>query len=140
MINYGHVTGTKVYMGKNFSFYGQNISSEAPIPSIFLKCFIKIKISIVINYDPRLPSIPSVVHKHAKTLLMDPEMKMTFSEGFQIGFKRYRNLKEFICRSKLYDVGQSRRNETRGATRGWKKCDRCIACSRSVNKCNFSSS
>ena len=67
-------------------------------------------------------------------------MKEIFSEGFQIGFKRYRNLKYYICKSKLYDIGQSRKNEMRGATKGWKKCYKCTACTRSANKCNFTSS
>ena len=99
------------------------------------------KLTLVITYDPRLPSIPSVVHKHARTLLMDAEMRQTFSDGFQVGFKRYRNLKEFICRSKLYDVaGLSRRNEPRAVTKGWKKCNKCTACSRSANMSSFKSS
>ena len=67
-------------------------------------------------------------------------MKDIFTEGFQIGFKRYRNLKEYLCRSRLYDINVPRRNETRAATKGWRKCNRCTTCSRSTNLINFKSS
>merc|ERR1712111_181687 len=98
------------------------------------------KLTFVITYDPRLPPIPSVVHKHARTLMMDNQMKDTFEAGFQIAFKRYRNVKEYLCRAKLYQTG-SRRNESRtSTTKGWRKCERCITCSRSSNITRFKSS
>ena len=55
-------------------------------------------------------------------------MRETFSDGFQIGFKIYRNLKELFCHSKLYDIAQPRRNETGGVTKVSTKCHKCIAC------------
>ena len=74
------------------------------------------------TYDPRLPPMSSVVQKHFKTLTMDPEMKKVFGEkGMQVAFKRHRNIREFLCRAKLYDQ-QDRRNPTRGAQLGWRQC------------------
>ena len=63
-------------------------------------------------------------------------MKEAFTEGFQVAFKRHRNVKEYLCRARLYDVGP-RRNEARAVTKGWRKCNRCISCSRSRNMTKF---
>ena len=65
--------------------------------------------------------------QHAKTIVMGN----IFSDRFQIGFKSYRNLKELFCHSKIYDIVEPRRNETRGVTRVSTKCHKCIACTRS---------
>ena len=97
------------------------------------------KLTLVLTYDPRLPYIPGVLQKHAKTLKMDSQMQETFADGFQVAFKRHRNVKEFLCRARLYDVGL-RRNETRQATKGWRKCNRCMTCSRSLNVTRYTGS
>ena len=94
------------------------------------------KLTFVITYDPRLPSISGVLHKHARTLMMDADMREKFPSGFQVAFKRHRSIKEFLCRARLYDVGV-RRNETRSATRGWRTCGRCMTCKRSTNRTKF---
>ena len=94
------------------------------------------KTTFVITFDPRLTSIPGVIHKHARTLMKDQHMKEVFQEGFQVAFKRMRNVREYLCRAKLYDIG-SRRNEDRAATKGWRKCDRCVTCKRSKNVTKF---
>ena len=66
-------------------------------------------------------------------------MKDIFKGGFQVAFKRYRNVKEYLCRAKLYEVG-TRKNETRNATKGWRKCERCTTCKMSANITKFRSS
>ena len=71
--------------------------------------------------------------------MMDKQMKETFTNGFQVAFKRHRNVKEFLCRARLHDVG-TRRNETRSVTRGWRKCGKCMTCGRSMNKSRFTGS
>ena len=35
-----------------------------------------------------------VLEKHYKTMTLDPEMKEAFPEGIQVGYRRYRNIKE----------------------------------------------
>ena len=97
------------------------------------------KISFVITYDPRLASIPGVLHKHARTLMMDSHMRETFQDGFQVAFKRHRNVKEFLCRARLYDTGL-RRNDARGVNIGWRKCEKCTTCKRSTHMNQFVSS
>ena len=94
------------------------------------------KTTFVITFDPRLTVIPGVIQKHARTMMMDRHMKHTFKEGFQVAFKRHRNVKEFLCRARLYDVG-TRRNEERAVTKGWRKCNGCMACTRSRNLTKF---
>ena len=94
------------------------------------------KTTFVITFDPRLTSIPGVIHKHARTLMLDSRMKETFSEGFQVAFKRHRNVREFLCRARLYDIDAQRKNQ-RAVTRGWRRCNRCVMCSRSKNLSRF---
>ena len=95
------------------------------------------KTTFVITFDPRLTSVPRTVHKHARTLMMDPHMREIYKEGFQVGFKRHRNIKEFLCRAKLYDTGE---RVMRTATKGWRKCQKCVTCTRSRNVTKFQSS
>ena len=53
-----------------------------------------------------------------------------------MGYKRHRNLRDFLCRAKLYEV-PSRRNPPRATQSGWKKCNRCLTCQHSHNQNNF---
>ena len=61
----------------------------------------KEKNTFVITYDPRLPNAGKVLQKHFKTMTLDPVMQEAFPEGDQVG---YRNLKETLCRARLYDI------------------------------------
>ena len=54
----------------------------------------------------------------------------------QVAYKRHRNIKEFLCRAKLYDV-PDRRNPPRQAQAGWKCCGRCSTCLHSQNMTEF---
>ena len=54
----------------------------------------------------------------------------------QVAFKRHRNIREFLCRAKLYDQ-QDRRNPTRGAQLGWRRCHKCTTCKYSENQTAF---
>ena len=94
------------------------------------------KLTLVVTYDPRLPKMSAVVQKHFKTLVMDPRMKKVFGEGIQVGYKRHRNISEFLCRAKLHEVGD-RRNPPRAVQSGWKRCNRCLTCQHSQNKNTF---
>ena len=63
----------------------------------------KEKTTFVITFDPRLPNMGQVLQKHFKTMTLDPEMKEAFPEGIQVRL-RYRNIKEQLCRARLYDM------------------------------------
>ena len=61
------------------------------------------KMTMVVTYDPRLPNMSAVLQKHFKTLTSDQHMKEVFGKGMQVAHKRYRNIREFVCRAKLYE-------------------------------------
>ena len=63
-------------------------------------------------------------------------MKDVFGKGMQVAYKRHQNIKEFLCRAKLYDV-PDRRNPPRMAQAGWKCCGRCSTCQHSRNQTEF---
>ena len=95
------------------------------------------KLTLVMTYDPRLPKMSAVVHKHFKALMVDPEMRSVFQDkGVQVAFKCHRNIREFLCRAKLYEQND-RRNPIRGAQLGWRRCSKCTTCSHSENKTAF---
>ena len=80
----------------------------------------------VITYDPRLPNIQSIVNKHWRSMkTVDPYLATVFPEPPLTAFKRQRNIKDFIIRSK---VSESRKFPKR-IKLGMKKCEKsCLAC------------
>ena len=80
-------------------------------------------------------NIGNVNHSHYKTMVMDPEMKDIFKDGMVVAYKRHRNIRDFICRAKLYEIGlASNGRPSRAARKGWRKCPKCITCAHSENK------
>ena len=98
----------------------KNLSRKHTLQKVANKS--KKKTTFIITFDPRLPNMGQVLQKHFKTMTLDPELKEAFPEGVQVGFKRYRNIKEQLCRARLYDVIE---RPQRNTTIGWKKCNRC---------------
>ena len=96
------------------------------------------KIAFVTTYDPRLPNINEIVHKHARTLSMDHQMKEIFGDGFVVGYKRYRNIREHVFRGKLFVPQPQIERPRRLATMGWRTCGgKCITCQHSENRLEF---
>ena len=96
------------------------------------------KTAFVTTYDPRLPNISEIVHKHARTLTMDHQMKEIFGDGFVVGYKRYRNIREHVFRGKLFVPQLQIERPRRLATMGWRTCGgKCITCQHSENKLEF---
>ena len=96
------------------------------------------KTDFVTTYHPRLPNISEIVHKHARTLTMDHQMKEIFGDGFVVGYKRYRNIREHVFRGKLFVPQQQIERPRRLATMGWRTCGgKCITCQHSENKLEF---
>ena len=79
----------------------------------------------VISYDPRLPSIPSIVKKHWRSMTQDPRMKEIFPKPPLVAYKRPPNIKEKLIRAKVpkYSEGRPKRNIV-----GMKRCQRCVIC------------
>ena len=94
------------------------------------------KPTMVVTHNPRLPKISSVLQKHFKTLTSDHHMSEIFGKGMQVAYKRYRNVREFVCRAKLYEK-RDRRNPSRASHGGWKCCNRCSTCNHSGNRTSF---
>ena len=55
----------------------------------------------MVTYDPRLPSITKIVHKHWRTMSKDPYLQQVFSEPPRIAYKRPKNIKELIIRARV---------------------------------------
>ena len=78
------------------------------------------KVTFVTTYDPRIANIGAVVKKHFKTMCLDSQMKEVFKGGIQVGYARYRNLREFLVRARLYDINAGQTRPRRAATFGWR--------------------
>lgn len=73
-----------------------------------------------VTYDPRLPSVSQVLRKHFEIAKEDPNFDSTFVEMPLIGYRRSKNLGEYLTRAKLYP-------ETRFQLRnkiGFQRCSR----------------
>ena len=60
-------------------------------------------------------------------------MKEIFGAGMVAAHERYRNVRDFLCRAKLYEPAASGRPQ-RSAKKGWRKCDTCLTCKHSKNR------
>ena len=79
------------------------------------------KTTFVTTYDPRIANVGAVVKKHFKTMCLDSHMKEIFQGGIQVGYRRHRNLREFLVRSRLYDVNPGQQFRPKRVVTGWKK-------------------
>ena len=78
----------------------------------------------VVTYDPRLPSISKIVNKHYRTMIQDPHLKEVFNKPFLIAYKRPKNIRQYLIRSKVPPVV----NRPKRTLPGMKKCGRCLTC------------
>ena len=62
----------------------------------------------VIHYDPRLPSIPTIVQKHWRTMIQDPRLKEVFPAQPLGAYKRSQNIREKLIRSKVPAIQSGR--------------------------------
>ena len=71
-------------------------------------------------YDPRMPSMAKIVHKHYRTMItVDPELKESFPLPFLIAYRRPANLREKLIRAKVPKPTTSRPKRT---IKGMRKC------------------
>ena len=92
----------------------------------------------VINFDPRLPSIPNIIKKHWRTMAQDPRLKEIFPLPPLVAYMRPPNIKDKLIRAKI-----PRPNSTKPKRNlpGMKKCLNCGVCpyvkvGKSVNSTN----
>ena len=83
---------------------------------------------LAVQYDPRLPALPSIVVKHWKTLTSDPEMRTAFPKPPMVAYKKQPNIGDKLLRAKVPSV--PKRVPGRNL-KGMKKCNavRCVTCS-----------
>ena len=89
---------------------------------------------LALTYDPRLPSATGILKKHYVVASENPTFKETFPELPLVGYRRSKNLGEYLTRSKLYPI-------SRGGLRtraGFQTCTRiaggqCTMCKYSAN-------
>ena len=78
----------------------------------------------VIHYDPRLPSVNSIIKKHYRVMTQDPKMKEVFPEAPIIAYKRQKNIREVLIRAKVPPEYKRPKRKLPGM----KKCNNCVYC------------
>ena len=81
----------------------------------------------VITYHPKLPSITNITRKHWNVMCDDsPKLRRCFPNPPVVAYKRHKNLRDLLIRSKV----QTRRSSKRKILGGFKICGRmCVLCS-----------
>ena len=81
----------------------------------------------VITYDPRLPDIQQIHLKHWRSMkVQDPRMEEIFPKPPIVGYKRQKNIKDYLIRSKVPPIQSNKPNRQSG---GMKKCGKpCPTC------------
>ena len=91
------------------------------------------KIVCTVTYDPRIVCVSSSIEKHFSFAQKDPEFKNIFPEKPVVGYRRGRNLGDYLIRSKLYPL----KNRNLRARNGFYRCDKkdfgCSLCRHSMN-------
>ena len=81
----------------------------------------------VVSWDPRIPSIDAIQQKHWRAMIsLDPYLKETFPDPPLVAYKRVKNIRNYVIRSKVPEPNQTR---TRRKINGMKKCTKnCPIC------------
>ena len=95
------------------------------------------KITFVTTFDWRIANVGPIVQKHLKTMVTDPRMKEIFQDKIRIGYRRNKNLREILFRSRLYKVRHSNSDRPLRTKKGWKTCGKCLVCLNSENRQEF---
>ena len=54
-----------------------------------------------VTHHPALPSIPKIVSKHFRTMIQNPHMADTFKNPPMVAYKRPKNIKDYLVKTKL---------------------------------------
>ena len=80
----------------------------------------------VVTYNPRLPSIPAIQHKHLIAMVSaDQYMTEVFPEPPLTAFRRQKNIGEYLTRAKVPPPKSRSKREIRGRTKCNKPCQAC---------------
>ena len=95
------------------------------------------KLTFVTTFDPRRPSVSKIVRKHFDYMKStDPYLNRVFADGVQIAYKRYRNIREILCRARLFPTPQHDARPKRVQV-GFTKCGKCTTCNYAQNVKSF---
>ena len=96
------------------------------------------KLTFVSKFDPRLPDVNAIVKRHFNLMIdTDSYLKRVFTDGVQVAYARHRNLRDLLCRAKLYLVINETGRSARLLT-GWKRCmNNCMTCKYSRDMKSF---
>jgi len=96
------------------------------------------KLTFVATFDPRLPSISSIVHKHFEHMkTTDPYLSRVFNDGVQVAYKRNKNIRDILCRARLYPIQNEKNSRPKRTVVGFKRCGKCLTCTYSTDVKNF---
>ena len=90
--------------------------------------------TFVTTFDWRIANVGPIVQKHLKTMCADPKMRHIFQDNIRIGYRRNKNLREILFRSRLYKVRPSNIDRPLRTKKGWKTCAKCLVCLNSENR------
>ena len=80
----------------------------------------------VVRYDPGLPSITKIVHKHWRSMTSDPHMKAIFPKPPLIAYKRPMNIRDKLIRARVPPPPSNRPTRVKN---GMFKCNKpCSIC------------
>ena len=89
----------------------------------------KDRVTFVVTYNPKLPSISGIINKHWKTLTRDRDAKEVFPLPPMVAYKQPPNLKLTLCKATLPQNSRSQRGLI-----GYKRCtNSCNVCSYSMS-------
>ena len=82
------------------------------------------RVVFALGFDPRLPSISSIIKRHWRSMTLDPWLQEVFPEPPMVAFRRPTNLREKLICAKLPPTGRPKRK-----VKGMKKCGQnCPSC------------
>ena len=93
----------------------------------------KDRIICTVTYDPRISCLSSSISKHFSFAQEDPDFKSNFPAKPTVGYKRGRNLGDYLIRSKLYPMQTHNFRKRNGFFRCNKKDFGCSMCRHSMN-------
>ena len=77
----------------------------------------------LVTYDPRLPSIPAIQHKHWRAMVAtDQYIAEVFPEPPLTAFRRHKNIGEYFIRAKVPPPKSRSKREIKGMTKCNKPC------------------
>jgi hypothetical protein len=59
------------------------------------------RVICALTFNPKLPSVSNIIHKHWKTMTTDKNMLEVFPKPPMVAFRQPPNLKSLLCRAKL---------------------------------------